>query len=169
MLEEPPGTQNSYCKLEMQKQFSEATYSTFDGFFFISKNSGLAFLSFLQHYQGVAEQGKGAWHRTLQELPNIHKEKSFLPQCSIQRSYMWLQDPNIMLWVQISQKDTKDSKIHDETSSEWVDLDGKYDTAIRVRLKECYYRTTVDIYGTLKEWYSPVTKTCIGNKMDFLM
>lgn len=79
MLESPPGTQDSYCKLEMQKQFFEATYSSLDGFFFVSKNSGLAFLSFASSMQGVAEQGKGAWHRTPQELPTFHREKSFLP------------------------------------------------------------------------------------------
>lgn len=58
MLEQPPVTLDSYFELEVQKQFSEATYSSFDGFFFISKNSGLAFLSFLQSYTEGGRTGK---------------------------------------------------------------------------------------------------------------
>lgn len=52
----------------------------------------------------------------------------------------------------------KDEKIHNETSTERVDPDRKHDTAVTVSLKDHYYRTAVDIYGALQEWYSPVTK-----------
>lgn len=119
---------------------------------------GLLFSAFSSATKVVEEQGKGTKQRTIQELPTIHREKSFLPQCSIQESYVWVQAPNIMFWAQNPLKETKDEKINDETSIERVDPDRKHDTAVTVSLKDYYYRTAVDIYGALQEWYSLVTK-----------